>query len=102
MTPRALGPAPPPPWPDAKTGVMGPSQAVEIMHRRDIAAGADPAELADVYAAEHPPVGVAASRGVVDEGIEPYETRERIALPLEAAPGHPPAPPRRAPAQRAT
>src|SRR3954469_18146969 len=49
-------------WPDARIGVMGPSQAVEIMHRRDIAAGADPAELADVYAAEHLPVGVAASR----------------------------------------
>ncbi len=72
-------------WPDAKIGVMGPSQAVEIMHRRDIAAGADPAELADAYAAEHLPVGVAASRGFVDEIIEPYETRERIAFALEAA-----------------
>src|SRR3954449_6150682 len=72
-------------WPDAKIGVMGPSQAVEIMHRRDIAAGADPAELADAYAAEHLPVGVAASRGFVDEVIEPYETRERIAFALEAA-----------------
>ena len=72
-------------WPDARIGVMGPSQAVEIMHRRDIAAGADPAELADAYAAEHLPVAVAASRGFVDEIIEPYETRERIAFALEAA-----------------
>ena len=72
-------------WPDAKIGVMGPSQAVEIMHRRDIAAGADPAELADAYAAEHLPVAVAAGRGFVDEIIEPYETRERIAFALEAA-----------------
>ena len=72
-------------WPDAKIGVMGPSQAVEIMHRRDIAAGADPAELADAYAAEHLPVRVAASRGFVDEIVEPFETRERIAFALEAA-----------------
>ena len=72
-------------WPDARIGVMGPSQAVEIMHRRDIAAGADPAELADTYAAEHLPVAVAAGRGFVDEIIEPYETRERIAFALEAA-----------------
>jgi len=72
-------------WPDARIGVMGPSQAVEIMHRRDIAAGAAPAELADAYAAEHLPVAVAASRGFVDEIIEPYETRERIAFALEAA-----------------
>ena len=72
-------------WPDAKIGVMGPQQAVEIMHRRDIAAGADPAELADAYAAEHLPVAVAAGRGFVDELIEPDETRERIAFALEAA-----------------
>jgi propionyl-CoA carboxylase beta chain len=64
---------------------MGPSQAVEIVHRRDIAAGADPAELADAYAAEHLPVAVAAGRGFVDEIIAPYETRERIAFALEAA-----------------
>jgi acetyl-CoA carboxylase carboxyltransferase component len=72
-------------WPNARIGVMGPSQAVEVMHRREIAAGADPAELADAYAAEHLPVAVAASRGFVDEIIEPYETRERIAFALEAA-----------------
>jgi acetyl-CoA carboxylase carboxyltransferase component len=72
-------------WPGAKIGVMGPTQAVEIMHRRDIAAGADPAELAEAYAAEHLPVAVAAGRGFVDEIIEPYETRERIAFALEAA-----------------
>src|SRR5215218_2289569 len=72
-------------WPNARIGVMGASQAVEIMHRREIAAGADPADLADAYAAEHLPVGVAASRGFVDEIVEPAETRERIAFALEAA-----------------
>jgi acetyl-CoA carboxylase carboxyltransferase component len=72
-------------WPNARIGVMGASQAVEIMHRREIAAGADPAELADAYSAEHLPVAVAASRGFVDEIVEPSETRERIAFALEAA-----------------
>ena len=72
-------------WPNARIGVMGATQAVEIMNRRDIAAGADPAELADAYAAEHLPVAVAASQGFVDEIVEPSETRERIAFALETA-----------------
>ena len=72
-------------WPDAKIGVMGARQAVELVHRRDIAAGADADELADAYAAEHLPVRVAASRGFVDEIVEPARTRERIAFALEAA-----------------
>jgi propionyl-CoA carboxylase beta chain len=58
---------------------------VEIVHRRDIDAGADPEELANAYAAEHLPVREAASRGFVDEIIPPRETRERIAFALEAS-----------------
>ena len=72
-------------WPNARIGVMGAPQAVEIMNRREIAAGADPAALAETYAAEHLPVHVAAAAGFVDEIIEPSETRERIAFALEAA-----------------
>ena len=72
-------------WPDARIGVMGPRQAVEVVHRRDIAAGADPDALADAYAAEHLPVRVAAAGGFVDEIIEPRDTRDRIAFALEAA-----------------
>jgi acetyl-CoA carboxylase carboxyltransferase component len=72
-------------WPDARIGVMGPRQAVEVVHRREIAAGADPQALADAYAAEHLPVREAAARGFVDEVIAPGETRERIALVLETA-----------------
>jgi acetyl-CoA carboxylase carboxyltransferase component len=70
-------------WPHAKIGVMGPRQAVEVVNRREIAAGADPEGLADAYAAEHLPVRVAASRGFVDEIVAPGETRERIAFALE-------------------
>jgi methylmalonyl-CoA decarboxylase subunit alpha len=72
-------------WPNAKIGVMGPRQAVELIHRRDIAAGADPGELEAAYAAEHLPVRIAASRGFVDEIVAPRETRDRIAFALETA-----------------
>ena len=71
-------------WPDARIGVMGAPQAVEVVHRREIAAGADADALADAYAAEHLPVSVAAAAGFVDEVIEPADTRERIAFALEA------------------
>jgi acetyl-CoA carboxylase carboxyltransferase component len=71
-------------WPDAKIGVMGAKQAVEIMHRRDIAAGADPDALADAYAEQHLPVAVAAAGGFIDEVVEAGETRERLAFALEA------------------
>ena len=43
-------------WPSARIGVMGATQAIEIIHRREIAAGADPAALAAAYEAEHLPV----------------------------------------------
>jgi acetyl-CoA carboxylase carboxyltransferase component len=72
-------------WPHAKIGVMGPRQAVEVVNRREIAAGADAQALADAYAAEHLPVRVAASRGFIDEIVAPSETRERIAFALEGA-----------------
>src|SRR4029077_12523043 len=65
MNSRDLGAALTLAWPAAKIGVMGPSQAVEIMHRRDIAAGADPVELADAYPAAHLPVPGAGRRGFV-------------------------------------
>jgi acetyl-CoA carboxylase carboxyltransferase component len=63
---------------------MGAKQAVEIMHRRDIAAGADPEALADAYAEQHLPVSIAAGDGFIDEVVEPAETRERLAFALEA------------------
>jgi acetyl-CoA carboxylase carboxyltransferase component len=72
-------------WPDARIGVMGPRQAVELVHRREIAEGMDPDALAAAYAAEHLPVREAAARGFVDEVIAPSETRERLAFALEAA-----------------
>jgi len=66
-------------WPRARIGVMGATQAIEIVKRREIAAGGDPAALAAEYEAEHLPVGVAAAAGFVDEIVDPTQTRERIA-----------------------
>lgn len=65
-------------WPDATIGVMGASQAVALVHRREIAAGADAGALADAYAAEHLPAAVAARRGFVDEVVAPSRTRDRL------------------------
>jgi acetyl-CoA carboxylase carboxyltransferase component len=72
-------------WPEARIGVMGARQAVELVRRREIAAGADAAVLADAYEAEHLPVRVAAAAGFVDEVVAPSETRDRIAHVLQMA-----------------
>jgi acetyl-CoA carboxylase carboxyltransferase component len=74
-------------WPGAEIGVLGPRQAVGIVHRRAIEDAADPdAEhnrLADAYAEEHLNAAVAAAGGHVDEVIEPAGTRERLIWALE-------------------
>src|SRR4051794_25373631 len=70
-------------WPDARIGVMGARQAVELVRRREIEAGADAVALAAEYEAEHLPVRVAAAGGFVDEVVDPRETRDRIAHVLE-------------------
>ena len=73
-------------WPRAQMGVMGPKQAVDLVHRREIAAAADPARaremFADTYAAEHLTASAAAAAGVIDEVVAPSGTRERLARAL--------------------
>jgi acetyl-CoA carboxylase carboxyltransferase component len=75
-------------WPTAQLGVMGATQAVEIIHRREIQAAADPDgerdSLARHYAAEHLHPGAATADGHVDEVIAPAETRARVAAALAA------------------
>jgi acetyl-CoA carboxylase carboxyltransferase component len=71
-------------WPGARIGVMGAPQAIEIVHRRDLEAGADPAELAAAYEEQHLPVAIAAKAGYIDEIVAPDKTRERIAAHFEA------------------
>ncbi|HUR84540.1 MAG TPA: carboxyl transferase domain-containing protein [Solirubrobacteraceae bacterium] len=71
-------------WPGARIGVMGAPQAVEIVKRRELEAGADPEELAAAYEEEHLPVAIAAKQGFIDEIVAPTQTRERIAAHFEA------------------
>jgi methylmalonyl-CoA decarboxylase subunit alpha len=71
-------------WPNARIGVMGATQAIEIVKRRELEAGADAAELAAAYEEEHLPVAIAASMGYIDEIVEPSKTRARIAAHFEA------------------
>jgi acetyl-CoA carboxylase carboxyltransferase component len=70
-------------WPDAEIGIMGPKQAVGIVHKRALAEADDPQaerdRLADAYADEHVSAAVAAREGFVDELVEPRDTRRRLA-----------------------
>ncbi|HVL31901.1 MAG TPA: carboxyl transferase domain-containing protein [Solirubrobacteraceae bacterium] len=71
-------------WPNARIGVMGAPQAIEIVKRRELEAGADPEQLAAAYEEEHLPVAIAAKAGFIDEIVAPAQTRERIAAHFEA------------------
>jgi acetyl-CoA carboxylase carboxyltransferase component len=66
---------------------MGASGAVNVIHRRDIAAADDPeamrAELVDDYERRFNNPYVAAERGLVDDVIEPRETRPRLVRAME-------------------
>jgi acetyl-CoA carboxylase carboxyltransferase component len=70
-------------WPTAQLGVMGPKQAVGIIHRRSIAEASDPEgaqeRFAREYAEEHLTATAATAEGWVDEVIPPSHTRERVA-----------------------
>jgi propionyl-CoA carboxylase beta chain len=69
-------------WPTAEVAVMGPSGAVNIVHRREIAASGDPdalrERLMDDYTERFENPYIAAERGYIDEVIEPHETRPRL------------------------
>jgi acetyl-CoA carboxylase carboxyltransferase component len=74
-------------WPRAQIGVMGPKQAVDLVHRREIAAADDKVEtrerLAAAYAEQHLTAASAAAEGVVDELVPPSGTRTRIVSALQ-------------------
>jgi acetyl-CoA carboxylase carboxyltransferase component len=73
-------------WPRAQMGVMGARQAVDLVHRREIADADDPSRvrdrLADRYTAEHLTAATAAAEGVIDEIVAPSATRSRLASAL--------------------
>ena len=66
-------------WPSAELAVMGPQGAVEVVYRRELAAAVDPAarrkELVDEYIDRYANPYVAAERGIVDDVIDPADTR---------------------------
>jgi acetyl-CoA carboxylase carboxyltransferase component len=69
-------------WPQAEIAVMGPEGAVNIVFRRDLASADDPdarrAELTARYREALANPFVAASRGYLDDVIQPSESRARI------------------------
>jgi len=75
-------------WPTAEISVMGPEGAVEIIFRKQVEAAEDPAakkaelianfrELIDVY--------IAAGNDMIDDVIDPRETRPVVCRALEMA-----------------
>ncbi len=74
-------------WPTAEVAVMGAEGAAEIVFRREIEAAEDKVEerkrLAETYRARFSTPYTAAAAGVVDDVIEPNQTRVEIAKTLE-------------------
>jgi len=74
-------------WPTAEIAVMGPDGAVNIIFRKELAQTESPeqrrAELVQDYREKFANPYVAASRGFVDDVIEPHETRPRLINALE-------------------
>jgi propionyl-CoA carboxylase beta chain len=74
-------------WPTAEIAVMGPDGAANILFRREIDSAPDPEaalqlriqEYRDKFANPY----VAAARGLVDDVIEPRDTRLKLILALE-------------------
>ena len=73
-------------WPTAEIAVMGARGAVNILHRRELAAADDPQEMLAAfetrYAEQFANPWRAAERGYVDAVILPSETRQQIARAL--------------------
>ena len=74
-------------WPTAEIAVMGPDAAVRIVYRRELDQADDrPAmekQLSDEYREKFANPYIAASRGFIDDIIEPRDTRARLINALE-------------------
>ena len=74
-------------WPTAELAVMGPEGAVNIIFRKEIAEAKDPkkrrAELVAEFLEKFAHPYIAASRGYIDDIIEPRHTRPRLINGLE-------------------
>jgi len=78
-------------WPTAEIAVMGPEGAIDIIFRRELEEARDRdatrARLVAEYRAQFANPYIAASRGFVDDVIEPHETRPRLISALEMLQG---------------
>ncbi|NNJ60252.1 MAG: acyl-CoA carboxylase subunit beta [Dactylosporangium sp.] len=74
-------------WPTAEIAVMGAEGAVEVVFRKEVKEAEDPttrrAELIDEYRSTFSSPYVAAGRRLVDDIIDPAQTRRRLAQALE-------------------
>ena len=74
-------------WPSAEIAVMGAEGAVNVLYRKEIKESDDPEATRkakmDEYTDKFSNPYVAAARGLVDDVIEPADTRAYIALSLE-------------------
>jgi acetyl-CoA/propionyl-CoA carboxylase carboxyl transferase subunit len=92
MNSRALGATAVFAWPGAEIAVMGASAAVNILHRKKLAAASNDdreelrAQLIKDQIEKAGGVNRALEIGVVDAIVEPKETRKRIAEALAGAP----------------
>jgi acetyl-CoA carboxylase carboxyltransferase component len=69
-------------WSGAQIGVMGPQQAVSVLHGRRLQSENERRLLEDDYVECQLDARVAAEHGVIDEMIEAPETRTRLAWAL--------------------
>ncbi|WGX96098.1 acyl-CoA carboxylase subunit beta [Nocardioides sp. L-11A] len=73
-------------YPDSELAVMGPGGAVNILHRRELAAAEDPAalraQLADEYRETVTRPFAAAEAGIIDDIIRPEDTRATLVAAL--------------------
>ena len=78
-------------WPTAEIAVMGAEGAANVVFRREIEAAEDTEarreELVEEYRETFSTPYMAASRGLVDDIIDPADTRREIALSLELLAG---------------
>ncbi len=74
-------------WPTAEIAVMGAEGAANIIHKKEIESSSDPAAKREEKIAQYRELFsnpyVAASRGYIDDVIEPSQTRPRLIEALE-------------------
>ena len=74
-------------WPTAEIAVMGAEGAAAVVFRKEIAAADDPEakreELVEQYRNTFSTPFMAAARGLVDDIIDPGDTRRKVAMALE-------------------